>query len=167
MIKHKKIKGFTLIELLVVIAIIGLLASIVLVSLNSARQKARDSRRLSDLRQVALALEMYYDNNNNAYPIVVGCTAANWAGTMTTCLRGTGAAPCNVSYMSSVPTDPLNNATYFYSYSCPTPGTRYVLRSTLENTSNVALNTDVDGDALSCTAANGASCNDPAYCIMP
>lgn len=54
-------KGFTLIELLVVIAIIGLLASIVLVALNSARAKARDSRRMSDLHNVQLALEMYYD----------------------------------------------------------------------------------------------------------
>jgi prepilin-type N-terminal cleavage/methylation domain-containing protein len=64
--KKQKTKGFTLIELLVVIAIIGLLASIVLVSLNTARQKARDSRRLTDIRQVALALELYADSNNSA-----------------------------------------------------------------------------------------------------
>jgi len=63
----RKNRGFTLIELLVVIAIIGLLSSIVLVSLNSARQKARDARRLSDMRQIQLALELYYDSNG-AYP---------------------------------------------------------------------------------------------------
>ena len=57
----QKNDGFTLIELLVVIAIIGLLASIVLVSLNPARAKARDARRMSDLHNIQLALEMYYD----------------------------------------------------------------------------------------------------------
>lgn len=63
--KHNK--GFTLIELLVVIAIIGLLSSIVLVSLNSARQKARDARRLIDMKQIQLALALYYDSNDS-YP---------------------------------------------------------------------------------------------------
>lgn len=59
--------GFTLIELLVVIAIIGLLASIVLVAVNRARAKTRDSRRLADMHQIVIALTMYYDDNN-AYP---------------------------------------------------------------------------------------------------
>lgn len=52
--------GFTLIELLVVIAIIGLLSSVVLASLNSARTKAQDSARLSDMDQVITALSLYY-----------------------------------------------------------------------------------------------------------
>jgi type II secretion system protein G len=158
--KKQKTKGFTLIELLVVIAIIGLLASIVLVSLNNARQKARDSKRLSDIRQVALALELYADSNNAFYPTVVGCTAGNWSGTMTTCLEGTGAAPCNVSYMTKVPTDP-KGGTYFYYYASPTPSTEYLLMATLEVGTNPALNTDVDAATLGCT------CTDPAYCVMP
>lgn len=62
-----KSKGFTLIELLVVIAIIGVLSAVVLVSLNSARAKSRDARRLSDVRQIMTALEIYY-NDNGAYP---------------------------------------------------------------------------------------------------
>jgi len=60
----KKHRGFTLIELLVVIAIIGMLASIVLVSLGGARQKARDAKRQSDLRQINLAMEMAYDDSS-------------------------------------------------------------------------------------------------------
>jgi len=60
-------QGFTLIQLLVVTAIIGLLASIVLVSVNTARRKARDTRRLADMRTVVTALELYYDTYQ-AYP---------------------------------------------------------------------------------------------------
>jgi type II secretion system protein G len=56
-------KGFTLIELLVVIAIIGLLSSIVLASLNTARAKARDASRLEEIKQIKTALEFYYDQN--------------------------------------------------------------------------------------------------------
>jgi type II secretion system protein G len=77
-------KGFTLIELLVVISIIGLLATIVMVSLNSAKAKARDARRLSDMKQIQLALEMYYSDYGN-YPIrhsyttsAVGGCGSNW-----------------------------------------------------------------------------------------
>ncbi|MFH1551303.1 MAG: prepilin-type N-terminal cleavage/methylation domain-containing protein [bacterium] len=55
-----KKRGFTLVELLVVIAIIGILSSVVLVSVQSARAKARDARRLSDLNQISTALELYY-----------------------------------------------------------------------------------------------------------
>lgn len=60
-------KGFTLVELLVVIAIIGMLASIVLSSLNTARAKSRDSWRLQELVQLKTALELYYSKNNR-YP---------------------------------------------------------------------------------------------------
>ena len=64
MINAKKRKpGFTLIELLVVIIIIGIIATIVLISLQSVRMKARDSRRVSDIRQLMLAFELYYDDH--------------------------------------------------------------------------------------------------------
>jgi len=66
----KKNRGFTLIELLVVIAIIGILASIVLVSLGGARSKARDAQRQSDMRQVVSAQEMYYGDNSGYFTAV-------------------------------------------------------------------------------------------------
>jgi len=67
MSNKSKIKGFTLIELLVVIAIIGLLSSVVLASLNTARAKARDVKRLSDMHQMQIALDLYY-NSFGRYP---------------------------------------------------------------------------------------------------
>ncbi|MFH0907118.1 MAG: type II secretion system protein [bacterium] len=62
-----KKNGFTLVELLVVIAIIGILSSIVLVSLSSARGKARNATRLSDIKQYITTFEMAYDQNGE-YP---------------------------------------------------------------------------------------------------
>jgi prepilin-type N-terminal cleavage/methylation domain-containing protein len=68
MTRSSSARGFTLIELLVVIAIIGLLSSIVLASLSSARQKSRDARRLADIRQLQTALELYANDNGGTYP---------------------------------------------------------------------------------------------------
>lgn len=151
-------KGFTLIELLVVIAIIGILATIVLVSLNTARQKARDTRRISDLRQVALALEMYYDDNGG-YPADVIANDDDWA-VLDTELE---ASPI---YMTSVPTDPTNSGSYVYKYhpngTTANGATDYVLGATLENTSHSAL-----GDSFGDTA-NGLDCSVAGlFCIMP
>ena len=80
----KRQKGFTLIELLVVIAIIGILAAIVLVALNTARVRARDSRRASDLRSLQGALEMYMDSNST-YPVSSCVAGANAAATDAAC----------------------------------------------------------------------------------
>lgn len=61
-------KGFTLIELLVVIAIIGTLASVVLSSLDTARGKARDSKRSAEIGQISKALQLYWTDNDGQYP---------------------------------------------------------------------------------------------------
>ncbi|OGZ96200.1 MAG: hypothetical protein A3J10_02295 [Candidatus Sungbacteria bacterium RIFCSPLOWO2_02_FULL_54_10] len=65
---QKRQQGFTLIELLVVISIISLLSSVVLTSVNSARAKARDARRIADFKEIQKALELYYDTNGQ-YPV--------------------------------------------------------------------------------------------------
>jgi type II secretion system protein G len=93
---NKVNRGFTLIELLVVIAIIGLLASVVLLALNGARAKARDAKRIADIRQLASAMELYF-NDNNSYP-----TAA--AGVMG--LVAVGQPPINPNYIGQIPTAP-------------------------------------------------------------
>ena len=66
-------KGFTLIELLVVIAIIGILSSVILTSLTSARKKGRDARRLEDLKSIANNIAIAH---NGTSPSSLGCTTA-------------------------------------------------------------------------------------------
>jgi prepilin-type N-terminal cleavage/methylation domain-containing protein len=63
-----KNRGFTLIELLVVIAIIGVLSSVVIASMNSARRKARDARVLSDFKSLSVAMALYFDDNGTFPP---------------------------------------------------------------------------------------------------
>lgn len=141
-IKHK---GFTLIELLVVIAIIGILASIVLASLNSARKRSRDTRRIADLHQIKTALELY-DHTNSTYPIV-----NTWAD-LGTALTGTN---CGVdSCITILSNDPLPSMSYSYQPldnngdACNAPATDcsgYVLKAVLEGT-NANLGNDADGN---------------------
>ena len=120
---RQKSSGFTLIELLVVIAIIGLLSSIVLASVKSARTKARDVRRKADLRQMQLALELYFDSNRN-YPPEAGWCDSSKGVTTTNCPGYSGNSwPSGGAlgveqqgFMSKLPIDPFNNANYYYFY---------------------------------------------------
>lgn len=64
-------QGFTLIELLVVIAIIGILSSVVLASIKDVRMRANDAARISDIRSIKTAMEMYRSDNNQ-YPQYAG-----------------------------------------------------------------------------------------------
>ena len=122
-------KGFTLVELLVVIAIIALLSTLSVVALNSARAKSRDARRLSDIKQIRTALDMYFDSNLT-YP-------ANCAGLGSSsncmCLTSNGWATSGCAgtiFMQKVPKDP---GTYSYDYTVDVNGTSYTITYKLDN----------------------------------
>lgn len=101
-------KGFTLIELLVVISIIGLLGSVVMASLNSARVKARDARRVSDIHEVRKALELYY-SSQGTYPVLGtanGCSSPTVTVVCQLAEEIGPNAPSNLRFLSSMPRDP-------------------------------------------------------------
>ena len=110
---NKNNKGFTLIELLVVIAIIGLLTTLAVVALDSARTKSRDAKRVTDIKQVQTALELYF-NDQDGYPDNDPLTTnPGTLGIDLTCLDGAGfgavIGDCNGSnpplYMGQIPAD--------------------------------------------------------------
>jgi type II secretion system protein G len=94
-----KSKGFTLIELLVVVTIIGILATIILSSLSSARESARDAKRLNDVKTIQTALEMYANDNNGRYPMT------GWRGSHTDSW-----ANLEERLGTTLPVDPLNTS---------------------------------------------------------
>ncbi|MEK7662092.1 MAG: prepilin-type N-terminal cleavage/methylation domain-containing protein [Patescibacteria group bacterium] len=150
--KHNK--GFTLVELLVVIAIIGVLSSVVLASLNTARQKSRDARRVADVKQVQLALELYFDATRT-YPVALDVASLVTPG-----------------YISAIPVDPIDNTGYPYDQL--TSGSSYEMCANLEQSTMSVLSSDIDtatalgnvtsgADATSCVAAAGRY----AYNVKP
>lgn len=138
--KNSLKSGFTLIELLIVIAIIGVLMGLIAANLVGIRQRARDSQRKSDLRQIQSALEVYR-SDQGAYPITAlfpACGSAFTGGSAT--------------YMQKVPCDPLNTGRNVYTY-VSFDGSTYFLIACLENVN------DSQKDAVNNAACNGGTIN--------
>jgi len=123
--KQQKTKGFTLIELLVVIAIIGVLSSVVFVSMNSARMKARDAKRIMEIKQLATALEVHYQMQGS-YTIPENMCSDTSYGGLGQCGAAGGEGEWDANsdlrdlirdnLIGVLPKDPINNANYKYTY---------------------------------------------------
>ncbi len=142
--KLKVRAGFTLIELLTVIAIIALLAAIILASLNTARSRSRDAKRVADLKSIELALSLYY-NDNGQYPSILSQLAP--------------------TYISTIPADPLGApAVYVYAGTANAAGgtcSGYHLGATLEQQGASALSSASQSSAGAyCTNNNQNSLPD-------
>lgn len=132
--KLKNQKGFTLVELLVVIAIIGILATLLLLQLGVARQRARDAARIAHVNQVRTSLELYFDDYGE-YPEIASYGTSN----------STGLGPSLVpKYLTQLPLDPLSSGTHFYKYAYDpaTTPTKYHIWAELEQSASA-----VKGDA--------------------
>ncbi len=123
-----KEKGFTLVELLVVIAIIGILATLVLLQLGTARAKARDTQRITAVNQITSAVELYY-GDNGVYP--TGITSALIGPT----------SPGK--YLTNVPVDPATGVAYFYAYNPAVSPRNVQVWAELENRA-AAMGSDAD-----------------------
>lgn len=131
-------QGFTLIELLVVVSIIGILATLVAANLNSARSRARDAERKSDLKNISTALRLYF-NDNGSFPAASGNIpwGAEWTN-----------AGGNTVYMSTVPKDPLS-PDQDYVYALGLTADTFTLSACLENASD---GQGVPASGISCTS---------------
>lgn len=106
-------RGFTLIELLVVIAIIGILSSVVLASLNTARNKGADAAVKSNLNNVRAQAELYYDGNGNSYASVCSAAGGIATGVAAAGTAGGGAGVCNSTSSAWAASAPLKTSGYW------------------------------------------------------
>ncbi|HOY56113.1 MAG TPA: prepilin-type N-terminal cleavage/methylation domain-containing protein [bacterium] len=150
---NKKIsQGFTLVELLVVVSIMGLLATLAIAALQSARQKGRDARRQGDMKQIKTAIELYFDANG-FYPQCAGnniCTSTGYQGNIQ-------ALAISPTYMVTIPTDPRNSSTvygYYYARGYKKTGPSTLLATGLNSDYVLATRLELPNDAVTLTPNN-------------
>jgi prepilin-type N-terminal cleavage/methylation domain-containing protein len=134
--RTKYLLGFTLVELLIAMAILGILSVLGMANFQSARIKARDISKKSDLQTIAKSLEAYV-NDHRTYPdsdfgkiVCQTGTVCNWGEPFVD--------ENNTIYTSRLPSD-QSGSTYYYESS----GTSFTLYAHLENTNDPALDTSI------------------------
>jgi len=153
-------KGFTLIELLVVIAIIAILTAIITANFTQSKAKSRDAKRVSDLAQIQLALEMAFDRCN-IYPAALDTTTAIATGV---CKKLSDGTDYNLGdFISKIPTD-FDNASY--AYNTLSSGKDYLLGVLLE-TSSTALKDSASGGTLTFRSVVQTCGTANFYCVQP
>jgi general secretion pathway protein G len=157
--------GFTLMEILIVVAIIAILASVVLVGLGPTQQAGRDARRLSDLRQVQNALELYF-SKCGFYPgpaVAGSCSGVSWSATSD--WAGLQAAITGSAIgVNTMPVDPSSGHSYYYGTT--NGGGSYIVAATLENANGSVFNSYQAQNTTGFTIGGSfVSCAAPTYCI--
>jgi general secretion pathway protein G len=116
-------QGFTILEMLVVLAIIAVLSAIGITQFSNAQQKSRDVKRLSDVREIKKALNLYQIDNIR-FPIQTTELTITGDDSFSTILEASG-------FITEVPTDPQHPG-LSYTYQSNSAGSDYDIRFCLE-----------------------------------
>jgi prepilin-type N-terminal cleavage/methylation domain-containing protein len=162
-------RGFTLIEMLVVIAIIAILSGIIIANLSGAKGKARDAKRVSDLGNIQMALELYFDRCNQYPQPTSGNGSAIGNGGTGQCAKkntNTNTEYVMTDFIASIPKPTPEVAGHtFYEYGTNGTYTDYVIHSSLESP-NAAVVDGLNGTYYGQTCSN-VSGTSKDFCLGP
>lgn len=138
--KQLRENGFTITELIIVVVVIAILALVSIVAYTNIQGRARDSKRLSDLKSITTALELYYADYGG-YPICGG--TGTYSGSLSSGLATSCLNELVPTYMGAIPTDPINASPIAYYYAVgyrktgtnsytSTPSNNYILGANMD-----------------------------------